>query len=177
VRRSLAEGSRIYLSDDRSHQILGNQKIYGLWGLYTVPARASGLVDGDPPRLTPPATEFVESTYVPILEEGAGRDAKRIRDALRQKLCRMDVRNGEAKLVQSVGKVLKRRLIAREREFFRSHLLYGGPQDATGGRQQQLAELLTDTLMDADFTWSPAAVGQLAKSAKSIGGRRAWPSP
>jgi hypothetical protein len=36
------------ISDDRAHQILGNQKIYGLWGLYTMPARASGLLDGDP---------------------------------------------------------------------------------------------------------------------------------
>jgi hypothetical protein len=44
VRKFLAEDSRICLSDDRSHQILGNQKIYGLWGLYTMPARSSGLV-------------------------------------------------------------------------------------------------------------------------------------
>ena len=48
VRKNLAEGSRVCLSDDRSHQILGNQKIYGLWGLYTMPARASGIVEGDP---------------------------------------------------------------------------------------------------------------------------------
>ena len=169
VRKFLAESSRIGLSEDRSHQILGNQKIYGLWGLYTMPARSSGLVDGDPPRLTPPAKELVERMYLPILEDGAGRDAKRIRDALRQKLCRMDVKNGEAKLVQSVAKVFKRRPVAREREFFRTHLLHGGPQDATGGRQQQLAELLTDTLAETEFSWSPVAVGQLAKSAKSRG--------
>lgn len=32
VRKNLSEDSRVVLSDDRAHQILGNQKIYGLWG-------------------------------------------------------------------------------------------------------------------------------------------------
>ena len=49
VRRNLSESPRVTLSDNPAHQILGNQKIYGLWGLYTVPARASALLDGDPP--------------------------------------------------------------------------------------------------------------------------------
>src|SRR6266849_6388523 len=36
VQKQLAEGhgSRVPLSQDRAYQILGNQKIYGLWGLY-----------------------------------------------------------------------------------------------------------------------------------------------
>jgi hypothetical protein len=169
VRKNLADDSRVCLSDDRSHQILGNQKIYGLWGLYTMPARSSGLVDGDPPQLTPPATEVVERLYLPILEEGAGRDAKRIRELLRQKQCRIDVKKGDAGLVAAVAKVLRRKLQTRERECFRFHLLHGGPQDATAGRQQQLADLLDETLNQKDFSWSPATVGQLAKSARSRG--------
>src|SRR5262245_11019213 len=48
VQKNLSESSRVTLSDDGAHQILSNQKIYGLWGLYTMPTRASGLVDGDP---------------------------------------------------------------------------------------------------------------------------------
>src|SRR6516162_3171437 len=36
VRKNLNEGSRVTISDDRSHQILGDQKTYGLWGLYTM---------------------------------------------------------------------------------------------------------------------------------------------
>lgn len=169
VRKNLADDSRVCLSDDRSHQILSNQKIYGLWGLYTMPARSSGLVDGDPPRLTPPAADLVERFYLPILQEGAGRDAKRIRDLLRQKLSRIDLKKGDVGLVQAVGKVLKKGLRAREREFFRFHLLHSGPQDATRGLQQQLAELLAETLDHKDFVWSCATVGHLAKAARTKG--------
>jgi hypothetical protein len=172
VRKNLAEGSRICLSDDRSHQILGNQKIYGLWGLYTMPSRASGIVEGDPSRLTPPAAELVEQFYLPRLQEDAGRDAKRIREALRPKLSRMDVANGGSRLVRAVATVLRRRLLTREREFYCFHLLHSGPQDETAGRQQQLAELIRDSLKQKDFAWSPATVGQLAKTAKAKG--EAW---
>lgn len=169
VRKNLADGSRVCLSDDRSHQILGNQKIYGLWGLYTMPARSSGLVDGNPPYLTPDAAELIERLYVPILEEGAGRGVRRIRELLRKKQSWIDVKKGDAGLINAVGKVLRRRLLSGERELFRGHLLYGGPQDSTEGRQQQLAELLEETLDQKDFAWSPAAVGQLVKSARSKG--------
>lgn len=169
VRKNLADDSRVCLSDDRSHQILSNQKIYGLWGLYTMPARSSGLVDGDPPRLTPPAVDLVERVYLPLLQDGAGRDAKRIRHLLRQKLSRIDLKKGDVGLVHSVGKVLKKGMRPREREFFRCHLLHGGPQDATDGCQQQFAELLVETLRQKDFTWSSGTVGHLAKTARSKG--------
>jgi hypothetical protein len=75
VARNLNEGPKIVVSADRVHQILGDQKIYGLWGLYTVPARASGLVEADPPWLTPAARDFVERMYLPMLTEAAGREA------------------------------------------------------------------------------------------------------
>jgi hypothetical protein len=169
VKKNLSEGSRVTLSDDRAQQILGNQKIYGLWGLYTMPARASGLVDGDPPRLTPPALELVERLYLPVLEEGAGKNARRIRDALRRKSSRIDVHGDDKSVISAVGRVLGHRLLAREREFYRFHLLHGGPTDATEGRQQQLAELLEGTLGDDDFGWSTARVGSLAKTARLRG--------
>jgi hypothetical protein len=169
VRKNLSEGPRVFLSDERGHQILGNQKIYGLWGLYTMPSRASALVDGDPSRLTPPAMELIERHYLPILEQGTGKDARRIRELLRQKRSRIDVRQTHSDIVACVGKVLQRRLLQREKEFYRFHLLYGGPDDATDGRQQQLAELLSPSLSDKNFTWSPAAVEDLSKSALSRG--------
>src|SRR5215207_5814816 len=146
VRKNLSEGSRVTLSADRAHQILGNQKIYGLWGLYTVPARASGLLEGDPPRLTPPALELVEKLYIPILEERTRRDVQRILELLRSRAARIDVLGAERTVVDAVGRVLRRRLLAKEREFYRFHLLYGGPHESTSGRQQQLAELLEGTL-------------------------------
>jgi len=169
VRKNLSEGSRVMLSDDSIHQILGNQKIYGLWGLYTMPSRESLLVEGDPTRLTPPALEFVERICLPILQERAGKDAKRIRELLRRPSSRIDVKGADAPVIEAVGRVLKRRLLAREREFYRFHLLHGGPKDATEGRQQQLAVLLEASLEQKDFTWSTGMVGNLAKAAHNRG--------
>jgi len=169
VRKNLSESSRVTLSDDGAHQILGNQKIYGLWGLYTMPSRASGLVDSDPTRLTPPALEFVEKVCLPVLQEGAGKDARRILELLQRRSSRIDVQGADVPVIEAVGRVLKRRFLAREREFYRIHLLHGGPQDATEGRQQQLAELLAGSLEQKDFTWSTAMVGDLAKAAGSRG--------
>jgi hypothetical protein len=169
VRKNLSERSRVTLSADRDHQILGNQKIYGLWGLYTVPARSSGLVEGDPSRLTPPALELVERLYIPILEKRSRRDLRRIFDLLAPRASRLDVSRADRTVVEAVGRVLTRRLSEAEREFYRSHLLYGGPQDSTSGRQRQLAELLEETLEQAEFAWSPAVVGGLSKSALARG--------
>ena len=71
----------------------------------------------------------------------------------------------DAAMVGAVAKTLRPALSDEEREFYTSYLLYGGPRDATAGRQKQLAGLLRDTLKDQAFAWSPAAVSQLAKIA------------
>lgn len=165
VQRNLQDGSRVTISADQAHQILSNQKIYGLWGLYTVSARASGLLDGDPPRLTPPALELMERHYLPVLATGAGRDSRHIRDILRAKSGQLDVKGKHAKLVNAVGDVLAPKLRAAEREVYREHLLYGGPGDETDGRQRQFAELLARTLTQPGWEWSPATVNALAKGA------------
>jgi hypothetical protein len=169
VRKFLSEDSRVVLSDDRSHQILGNQKIYGLWGLYTMPARASGLVDDDPPRLTPRAIEFVEKHYIPLLEKSCGRDAKRICELLSARQSKIDVDRGHAEVVSAVAKLLQRKLSASEKEFYRFHLLLGGPEDSTAGKQERLAELLAPTLNDKNFTWSLKSVAELSKTAQNRG--------
>ena len=169
VRKNLSEGSRVTLSEARAHQILGNQKIYGLWGLYTMPARASALVAGDPPRLTPAALEFVERLYIPILEQKTGKSVRRIRDALRSRSVRIDVNSSDRPIIEAVGIVLRRKLLPTAREFYRHHLVFGGPQDSTEGRQRQLAGLLEDTLGNEDFIWSPTWVGSLAKEARARG--------
>jgi hypothetical protein len=40
----LNDGKKVTIGADLSHQILSNQKIYGLWGLFSLPARSSGLL-------------------------------------------------------------------------------------------------------------------------------------
>jgi hypothetical protein len=169
VWKALAERSRVTLSDDRRHQTLSNQKTYGLWGLYTVPARASGLLDGDPARLTPPARELVEEAYLPLLAKGAGRDAERIVGLLRPPSKSIDLERGEAAVAAAIAHVLRPQVTAEEQVFYRTHLLYGGPQDATDGRQRQLAQLLAGTLDQPEFAWSVPAVADLSKAAKQHG--------
>jgi hypothetical protein len=72
--------------------------------------------------------------------------------------------------VGAIARILDRRLLARERELYRFHLLYGGPLDSTAGRQRQLATLLHRTLSNDDFAWSPQIVGLLEKRARVEGG-------
>ena len=162
VQKWVSERPHIRISADQECQILSNQKTYGLWGLYTMAARTSGLVDAGHPRLSPQATKFVEETYLPMLAEGTGKDARQLRDLLKQSSKSLP-RND--RLFETIARVLKPRLPAREREFYRFHLVEGGMQDATSGKQRHLAKLLESTLTQKDFRWSPKVVEALAKDA------------
>ena len=172
VQRILSEGTRICLSADRNHQILSNQKIYGLWGLYTVPARSSGLLDGEPARLTPTARAFVEEQYLPRLGGSTGRHVSRILDLLRQNQARLDIAKADEPLAKAVAMVLAKKLTAKENAFYREHLLYGGPQDATQGLQKQAAELFAPTFGDESWGFTPTALRHFAKEARAPS--RSW---
>jgi hypothetical protein len=100
------------------------------------------------------------------LEERSRQSVRRILSLLRQRAARLDLMGADRDVVEAVGRVLGRRLLAKEREFYRFHLLHGGPQDSTSGRQRQLAELLESTLGRIDFEWSPLMVNNLAKDAR-----------
>jgi len=169
VQKNLTDGSFVTISEDRTHQILSNQKTYGLWGLYTVPARASGLVDTNYPRLTPDASDIVETLYLPVMADGTGKHTHRIRQILIDKSTRLDVYGKDKLLIGSIGRVLGSQWLKNEKEFFRSHLLHGGPQDLTGKKQRQLAELLESTVNQKDFKWSPSIIAKLGKTADQRG--------
>jgi len=170
VQRNLARKDRISLSDHPADQILGNQKIYGLWGLFTSPARASRLLDDEtPPRLTAAARHFVEEVYLKRLEDETGKGCRGILDLLRAPHSTLDPKGRHKRLVEAVGGILRPKLTSKERAFFRQYLLLGGPADSTAGRQAQLAELLKDTLQGEQFAWSPPVVGDLVKAARPRG--------
>lgn len=165
VRRALGEGSRVTLSADRAHHILGDQRIYGLWGLYTAPARASGLVDADPPRLTQAARELVASVYLPALSSAGFRDGEAIARRLREPTVHIDLEGRAAALIEAVARLLRRRILASERPFYHHHLVEGGPQDRTHGLQRELARLFSAPPFNAPtFAFTPAAVRQLARA-------------
>lgn len=80
--RRLGESRRIRISADSEHQILSNQKTYGLWGLFTMPARQSALVLAGEPRLPTFAREFVHRQYFPMLRDR--RSLKGLLDLMRR---------------------------------------------------------------------------------------------
>lgn len=175
VGRRLTEGDRVRLSTDSDAQILANQKIYGLWGLYTVPGKASGLLDGDPTRLTAAGREVVERCLLPVLESAGPRVARTIAERLRARDWLLDLREGsrDAAVLAGVAKVLGEPR-AKERAIYREHLLHGGPGDAhptkgTRGKQQLFAELLTETLSEPGWTLTPDSLLVLVRRAETRG--------
>lgn len=163
------------LSTDPNAQILANQKIYGLWGLYTIPAKASGLLGGNPTRLTAAGREIVEHCLLPVLESVGPRVARTIVERLRAPDWFLNLRNGscDEAVLQGVAKVVGT-VRAREREPYREHLLHGGPGDAnptrgTQGKQRLFAELLAETLNERGWTLTPDSILALARRAETRG--------
>ena len=166
VQRNLSESPKVTLSGDRSRQILSNQKVYGLWGLYRVSARNSGLAEDEPARLTPVARRFVDANYAPMFSRAGFHHADAVVKLLSREFVRIDTEGRERPLIEAVGKMLRLdRLTNTERTFYDQHLVDGGPQDDTAGRQSRLAALLERTVGRDDFTFSPEAVGRLAARA------------
>lgn len=169
AKRTLNETARVRLSVESTSQILSNQKTYGLWGLYTVAARASGLIEGEPSRLTVAARELVEQVYLPLFSEGGLRNADELVRRLAKPKTDLDIAGGDRRLLQTVAKVLAPRLSGTERVFYGDHLLLGGPHDTTAGRQAILAQAFADTLAAEDWLLTPPRVRHLSKRAKTTG--------
>jgi hypothetical protein len=142
VTRNLGESTSVRLSDRSGDQILSNQRVYGLWGLYSSPARASGLLEREEPVLTPAAQSFVETTYLSRLSKEGFREGRVVVDLLRQPRPKVDLGGRHAALAKTLAGILTAECRGPEARFYREHLLLGGPDEATSGRQRQLAELM-----------------------------------
>ena len=166
TKKALGESRRVTVSSAPQHQILSNQKVYGLWGLYSVPSAVSGLVFQDPPSLTAHAHEFIQQTYVPVLQK-AGVKLNELVEFISEDRSRVDVSDGN-RFVRAAAAVLKGQLFAAELPFYRYHLIEGGPDDTTKGLQKQLAELLRGPEFVSQEL-SPRLLRELAKSAAQRG--------
>ncbi|HQP89242.1 MAG TPA: hypothetical protein PLL76_23550 [Thermoanaerobaculia bacterium] len=141
----LSEEKAVTVSAQPAYQILANQKIYGLWGLYSQSARASGLLDEKESRLTPAARDLADRVYRDLL----GRETVgRIVELLGKRESRIRPENGDEKLLGAVAKALgvKRRRADLETTTFRETLAWGGPGDPmrTKGLQKQLAGVVLE---------------------------------
>jgi hypothetical protein len=136
---------------------MSDQKTYGLWGLYSVPARVSGLITDGPVGLTPRAREFVERHYVPQLRPVETRLIRLLLEGGELATSKGDV------VLKAVASVLGE-LTGAERTFYAATL-----RDATfhtspelAARQQRFAALL---LAHADLN-TPADRAEVLALAK-----------
>ena len=172
AKKNFNENGRIRLGTDSTALILSDQKTYGLWGLYSVPSRSSGLLAGDPTRVTPSVKKFIEDQYLSTLS-GNGCETSDIVTVLARKSPELRPLDRDRPLFQAIGRVLKRKLSSREREFYREHLVEGGPEDRTQGGQRLLVEALKTTFGVAGWSFEAAAIRHLGKQCRAQEGRGA----
>lgn len=128
--------SKIHISTDVADQLLSNQKVYGLWGYYTNPAEASGLVKDH--RLTPIARKFVEGAYIQ-----SSAELKAWTSLLAKDRFKLDPEGRHAPLWSSLGNIMKRNLRKAERSLYWSHLAVCDVSPDALPEQKQLATLMT----------------------------------
>lgn len=146
-------------------QIMSDQKNYGLWGLFSVASRVSGLLPAGPVGLTPPAWDFVESDYVPRL--------RTVRSGLGALLTNGGtLRLGKrSRLFQCLAEVLSEDLSEPERAFYARTLRDAelvAEHDLPPGLQAQLAALMREEDLLETWLGKPEIV-QLAEAAARRG--------
>ena len=164
--KAFSNGKRLVLSAEPAHQILGNQRIYGLWGLYTTAARASGLVVAGRTAPTEPAREFIEATYLPRLAAISAAGPEKMTSLLAKDRWSLDPTGPDRSLLRTVASCLVPPRSAGERVFFRKHLAEGGGTSAVGVVQRQLAGLFVSSAAFRDPPWSPGLLRSLSAAAR-----------
>ena len=167
VRSRLAEHrGRVPISASPDGLILGDQKVNGLWGLFSVSARTSRLVPDKPVGLTPEAREFIECAYLPLLQPG-------MKSLLRlvAKDGRLDTRAGTSDPPFSVlSEVLSESFTEKERRFYGEYLRDGlHVSRAQFGRQRTFRRLLVNHTDPGTATGREDIV-RLREAARSIDG-------
>ena len=129
-------GNVVIAADSRG-MILSDQKVYGLWGLYSVPARTSGLIPDGAFDVIPSAREFIERHYISRLNGSAGKLRKLLTEGGRLRT------NDRDPIFAALTPILDPRFSSAELEFYGSYLRDGHnvPGDAAG-RQELFRKLL-----------------------------------
>jgi len=175
VKRFLEEGKRrVFIQVDRRGLILSDQKVYGLWGLYSVAARRSGFLPEGQLGVTPVTREFIETHYLPRL----GPVLKPLFRVLAEGGT-LDTREGNP-LFAALVKTLPNSFTSAEVEFYGHHLRDGHSQPKPHGdavtsegrsakeyRQGRLCRLLEDHANLSEPT-GRAELLQLAEVARPI---------
>jgi hypothetical protein len=169
AKQRLDESPKITLSSAPQHQVLGDQRVYGIWGLYMVASQTSGLVADGSHRLSPAGRDLVEAAFVPAMTRGNPKVIEQlVRHLGRVEPWSMNI-DRESDLEASVARILVGKLGKVETEAYRRHLIRNEPRDGTQGRQRELAALLVE---HPDIEVGPQALRALAKAARERAGKQ-----
>ena len=140
VRAKSQRSSRaIPISSGPEGMILSNQKIYGLWGLFSSPARVSGLLEEGPIGTTPDARRFVEENYWPSLQA--------VFPSLRELICRGGLLNAVRPdaVFTAFSRILTEHYSDEERVFYAEYLRDGMHVTPSPIKHQKLlVQLMTE---------------------------------
>lgn len=167
VKERMEGRKSIWISAERVHQILSQQHTYGLWGIYSSPAKVSGLLQEENGRrtLTPEARDFVRPLY---LNQLSGPKPKPdLKELLRLSAMKLHPDGQHEGVLKTIGTILSPKIKARELDFYRSHLLEGGPVIAEDKLkiQKAAAEKMPVSLLKGDSWLSPAVLRAWVKAA------------
>ncbi len=127
----------VVIAADRRGMILSDQKVYGLWGLYSVPARTSGLIPQDALDVMPAGREFIERHYISRLNGSAGKLRKLLTQGGRLRT------NDRDPVFAAFTPILNPRFTSDELEFYGTYLRDGHyVSGADEGRQERFRRLL-----------------------------------
>ena len=162
VKRFVADyGPDVPIQDDATGMILSDQKMYGIWGLYTVSGRVSGLIADGPVGLTDFARDFADKHYWPSLQPSEHRLFKLLKEGGTLRTRKNDP------IFRSISEILPEKLTPDEHWFYSETL-----RDARHVREYQaakrqplFAELLKKHTDLASYT-NRAEVTHLAKAAR-----------
>lgn len=127
-------GGQIPIGDPHKGEILGDQRTYGLWGLFSVPARASGLLPVGPVGVESIAREFVEAEYLPRLKPALPKLEKLLLNP--GSILQLNRRDP---VCNAVAVTLSKQLRASERSFFSKTLRDATHAQKDPGVQQRQA--------------------------------------
>ena len=163
VRKTVDETrGRVPIHADRRGWILSDQKVYGLWGLYSVSARTSGLIPEGALDVTEDTRAFLKRNYVDRLD-GAARPLLR----LLAKGGTLDTR-GQDRVFSALADMLTPAFNKDEVEFYGSRLRDGCDVAGSVPERQSRFRTLLETQTNLDALVGRAELVSLAKTAAPV---------
>ena len=153
VRSKVADGfGKVPIGANPDGFILIDQKVNGLWGLFSVSARISGLISDGPVGLTPDTKAFVESAYLPTLQNALDELLYLV-----ERGGQLDTATPDSSFA-ALSDVLSESFTAEEQAFYGAYLRDAShvrhESETLRGCQKRLCEIL------ADNTDQDAAIGR-----------------